>query len=126
MKKAFLFFICATFLVISSTSPGNAFSLWGGGGGGHGGGGGPAVPPSVFQFDYHSFQYNGELARHDYLADYNSDHKAPDWEYEITEDGGASNPPTNGGSIPVPEPASMLLLGAGLLGLSEYGRRKLN
>jgi hypothetical protein len=135
MKKVLLIGICAVFLA-AIAAPSHAFLFLGGGGGGKGQRTHVDMG-TVGQFDFHHFQNGGtnsnlndENLRH-YLEGGNNGYQDNEHHGDGIIIGGSDRDGYTGGnqtngSAPVPEPTTMLLLSAGLIGVAGYGRKKLN
>jgi hypothetical protein len=135
VKKFLLGLVCCL-LVVGVANMGHAFWIFGGGGGsGNGGNGGNGARPSQVQGAHYDFGFMQHLQNlpegskgstrggdGPVFGQFDTDSNRHGWNGEVGLNVGGGSVQTN----PVPEPATMVLLGIGLIGLAGFGRRKFN
>jgi hypothetical protein len=139
MRKFLLGLVCGL-VVVGVANMGHTFQFFGGGGGGHkkSSAGSSLDVGSLFNFDFHQFAIDSKSGDPDpnhidyfkNLPDLGSNRNDAGPNFQFASN---FNHSANGESghiaqntAPVPEPATMILLGIGLIALADYGRKKFN
>jgi hypothetical protein len=127
VRKFLLGLICCL-LVVGVANMGHAFWIFGGGGGG--GKGGNGARPSDAQgahFDFGFMQHLQNVSEPPTKGDDGpviGQFDIDSYRHELNGGGGLTGGDGPVQTKPVPEPATMILLGIGLIGLAGYGRNK--
>jgi hypothetical protein len=124
MRKFLLGLVCCL-VVVGVANMGHAFWIFGGGGGGGKGGKGASpnqVEGAHFDFDFMRNLPEGPTKGGDgpVFGQFDTDSNRHGWNGGGELNGGGDSVQTN----PVPEPATMILLGAGLISFAFLGRKK--
>jgi hypothetical protein len=121
MRKFLLGLVCCL-VVVGVANMGHAFWIFGGGGGGGKGASPNQVEGAHFDFDFMRNLPEGPTKGGDgpVFGQFDTDSNRHGWNGGGELNGGGGSVQTN----PVPEPATMILLGAGLISFAFLGRKK--